>query len=413
LYIESLHLGDFRNFENADFHFSRGTNLILGKNGAGKSNVIEALYMLSTSKSFRKTADRKILRWGADGYRLKGEFWTEHGGKQIELRFSDEGKLLSIDGVGEKRISAIIGHVYCVLYFFEDVYLVSGPPHLRRSFIDLVLSTVDPLYLDSLQRYINVLRQKNRYLFENVRVDANLLSAWNDQLVEYGSSILQKRLQLIEFLNETIDRNIDSSGASGAIGDRCRANGLVFPYRLRYRASVRFPDIDYGGRGAESGKPAGGEGLGGDSPSALGGVERAADAFRRTLDEGSAREITARKALFGPHRDDFSFSDGTVDVRHFASIGEARLASIVLKLAQALFYKEKRGVLPILLFDDIFLELDAKNMERVIALIGEDSQRIITTTEREKLPEIFHCDRVFTIGEKGKVEWVNHDASIR
>jgi DNA replication and repair protein RecF len=348
LYIESLHIGDFRNYENADFRFSRGTNLILGKNGAGKSNVIEALYMLSTSKSFRKTADRRILRWGTDEYRLKGEFWTEHGGKQIELRFSDEGKLLSIDGVGEKRISTIIGHVYCVLYFFEDVYLVSGPPHLRRSFVDLVLSTVDPLYLDSLQRYMNVLRQKNRCLFENVRVDANLLSAWNDQLVEYGSSILRKRLQFIEFVNTTIDRDIDSSGASRAIGNRCCANGLVFPYRLRYRTSVKLPDIESGCRSAASGKSADGEAAGGYSPCTLGGFERAAEAFRRTLDTGGSKEIAARKALFGPHRDDFSFSDGTVDVRHFASIGEARLASIVLKLAQARYYKEKRGVLPIL-----------------------------------------------------------------
>jgi DNA replication and repair protein RecF len=404
LYIESLHLWDFRNYENADFRFSRGTNLILGKNGAGKSNVIEALYMLSTSKSFRKTADRKILRWESEGYGLQGEFRTEHGARRIELRFSSEGKSLSIDGAGEKRISAIIGQVCCVLYFFEDVYLVSGPPHLRRSFVNLVLSTVDPLYLDSLQRYVNVLRQKNRYLFEYARIDENLLSAWNDQLVEYGSSILRKRLGFIDFVNTAIDENIDISGAS---------KGLVFPYRLRYKASVRLPDREADCGRAASEIPSCGGTAGGETPSTIEGVGSAADAFRRSLEAGFAREIAARRALIGPHRDDFSFTDGRVDVRHFASIGEARLASIVLKLVQALYYKEKKGVVPILLFDDIFLELDAKNMEHVIALIGEDSQRIITTTEREKLPAIFHCDRVFTIGERGKVEWENRDVSIR
>jgi DNA replication and repair protein RecF len=403
LYIESLDLRDFRNYENAAFQFSRGTNLVLGKNGAGKSNIIEAVYMLSTSKSFRKTADRKILRWGTGGYLLKGGFWTEHGGKEIELKFSGEGKLLAVDGVEEKRISAIIGHVFCVLYFFEDIYLVSGPPHLRRSFVDLVLSTVDPLYLDSLQRYVSVLRQKNRYLFESGWIDADLLSAWNDQLVEYGSAILHKRFQLIEFVNAAIERNIDSSGASGAGGGREHPNGFVFPYRLRYKASVRLPGCDTNGE-----RSAAEEGL--STPSGLGTV---ADAFRRALEAGGAREIAAKKALFGPHRDDFSFSDGEVEVRHFASIGEARLASIVLKLVQAMYYKERRGVLPILLFDDIFLELDAKNMAHVISLIGEESQRIVTTTEREKLPEIFHFDRVFTIGERGKVEWANHDVSIR
>jgi DNA replication and repair protein RecF len=399
LYIESLHLRDFRNYENAAIHFTRGTNLILGKNGAGKSNVIEAVYMLSTSKSFRKTADRKILRWGTGGYLLKGGFSTERGGKEIELRYSGEGKFLTVDGAGEKRISSIIGHVLCVLYFFEDIYLVSGPPHLRRSFVDLVLSTVDPLYLDSLQRYVSVLRQKNRYLFENVRVDADLLSAWNEQLVEYGSSILHKRFQLIEFMNTAIEGSIDSSGNS---------NGFVFPYRLRYRSSVRVPGCDTAGGRAAGEKPAGGK-----APAARSDIGSVAEAFRQALDAGGGREITARKALFGPHRDDFSFSDGSVDVRYFASIGEARLASIVLKLAQAMYYKERRGVLPILLFDDIFLELDAKNLAHAIALIGEESQRIITTTEREKLPEIFHCDRVFTIGERGKVEWANRDASTR
>ena len=374
LQIDALFLKNFRNYEETTLPFSPGVNLILGVNGAGKSNIIEAVYMLSTSKSFRKASDRRLLRWGAEEYAIRGVFSSQSGGAahqgrlEIELGYSGEAKTLSIGGAPENRISSIIGRAYAVLYFFEDVYLVSGPPAMRRSYLDLVLSTVDPLYMDALQRYLAVLRQKNRYLYECVRLDDDLIDVWNEQLAEYGGYVLHKRLFLVDFINVFLE---STSGGK---------EGFEIPCRVLYRSSVRNPD---GMRSAQELR----------------------DCFRDELTRKRERETVLRRALYGPHRDDFSFSDGRREVRHFASIGEARLSSIVLKLAQAKFYGKIRNVVPILLFDDIFLELDEKNLRKVILLLGEESQKIITTTEKEKLPEIFRCERVFHVEQGGMVKW--------
>ena len=136
MYIESLFLENFRNYREVNIPFSKGTNLILGSNGEGKSNLIEAIYMLSTSKSFRSASDKKIRRVGTDGYIVRGHFSKDGGEYRIGIEYSPDKKNLSINGTLEPRISNIIGCVYCVLFFFEDIYLVTGPPYLRRGFLD-------------------------------------------------------------------------------------------------------------------------------------------------------------------------------------------------------------------------------------------------------------------------------------
>lgn len=132
--MESLYLKNFRNYGEINISFSPGTNLILGDNGEGKSNLIEAIYMLSTSKSFRSSSDKKISQWGADRYNVIGQFLNEQNSFEISIEYSEEKKHLLINGSPQKKVSNIIGYVYCVLYFFEDIYLITGPPQLRREF---------------------------------------------------------------------------------------------------------------------------------------------------------------------------------------------------------------------------------------------------------------------------------------
>jgi DNA replication and repair protein RecF len=237
---------------------------------------------------------------------------------------------------------------------------------MRRSFFDLILSTTDPLYFEYLKAYMGVLKQKTRYLRESIHIDRNLLKSWNEKLVDSGSYILHQRSSLVRFINSFIEQSVREVFHSG------------YPFRLIYRTSVP------GSNGESS-------------------IEYIHSSFTKELERKTDKEVSVSQCIIGPHRDDLAFADKEFDVRSFGSIGEARLSSIILKCAQAAFYHQKKGITPILLIDDILLELDKKNMERVLALVSEESQKIITTTEIVKLPEIFSYDQMLYIEEKGTI----------
>jgi DNA replication and repair protein RecF len=368
LFIASLQLQNFRNYEEVRVDFSERTNLILGDNGRGKTNLLESVYLLSTSKSFRRASDEKLTKRGNDGYLVSAAFHGEDSAENtIVLEYRDHRKSLSINGVRERRISDLIGQVFCVLLSFEDIHLVTGPPYLRRGFLDLILSTVDPLYFDALKTYMQVIKQKNRYLNDADVYEGDLLTVWNDQLIRAGFYILEKRIELITFFNGFMSSK------------REQLKQFSSPPSLIYRSTV--PGI---------GEKSGGEEL--------------RTRFEEILLSRMDAEMRHRRAVYGPHRDDFSFYDGESEIRYFGSIGEARLSSIMLKLAQGAYYRELRKVYPIILVDDILLELDTRNRESVLSLFGNDNQLLITTTERPKLPELFSPDRVFHIREEGCIE---------
>jgi len=356
----------FRNYEKVSLKFSKGTNLILGKNGEGKTNLLEAIYMLSTSKSFRVTSDHKVAKLGKEGYFLGGKFLCEEKEIEIGLSWEKGVKKLYINGIKENKISSIIGNIYCVLFYFDDIYLVIGSPQIRRNYMDLILSTVDSIYFSNLKTYIGVLKQKNRYLRDVINPDRLLLETWNEQLVEAGSYIIKKRIYLINFINSYIMQS------------QIDFENLVFPFQVVYRTNLKI--------GGESNED-----------------EDISITFREVLEKKIQKEIEAGQSIYGPHRDDFIFSGNKYEVRYFGSIGEARLASILLKLAHAYFYTVVRDVVPILLVDDILLELDEQNMKRVLELMGKGNQKLITTTGMSKLPSSFTYEKLFQISEKGKI----------
>lgn len=368
MYLASLYLKDFRNYSEDLVQFSEGKNLVLGKNGEGKTNLLEAIYMLSTSKSFRHLSDQKIKRWGTGGYVIRGEFRTEKGNYELILEYTGEKKQFYVDRVPEQKLANIIGYVYCVLFSFDDISVITGPPVFRRQYLDLILSTVDPLYFSNLRIYLQLLKHKNRYLKDAIGIDENLIETLDEQMVHSGAYIVQKRSSFIRFLDRFINE------VSG------RIDQFSLPLRLVYRSNVL--------RDENPGSPSGVQAL-----------------YREELRRRRTTEIKLVQALVGPHRDELAFYDKSSEIRYFGSIGEARLTCILLRLAQASFYIQYTGCLPILLIDDILLELDSSNREKALELFDGENQMIITTTERMRLPEIFSCNRVFYITEKGRIEW--------
>ncbi len=369
MYLESLYLRDFRNYGETDIEFSQGTNLIYGKNGRGKTNLIEAVYLLSTSKSFRHVPDRRIIRWGGEGYLVRGTLETGDGKYTLGLQYDGNKKSLSINGIQEPRLSHIIGYMYCVLFSFEDISLVTGPPAVRRSFLDLILSTTDSLYFEHLKLYVQLIRQKNSYLKGTARANPDLVDVWNEQLVKSGSYIIYRRMALVRYINERIKEAVPV---------------LVHfsqPPELTYNTNIA-PGTEE--RGVS--------------------IDDIESAFKEKLTSKMKTEIEGRQSIAGPHRDDFVFYDSSHEVRYFGSTGEARLASIMLKMAQVSFYTDVKNVQPILLVDDILPELDAVNRENVLSLFGGGNQILVTAIERVQLPEIFSCDRVFHIYEDGTLQ---------
>ncbi len=367
MYLESLYLKDFRNYRESRVAFSQDTNLIYGKNGRGKTNLIEAVYLLSTSKSFRHVSDGKITRWGCDGYLVRGTLETKDGKYSLGLQYKGNKKSFSVNGTPEQKLSNIIGYVYCVLFSFEDISLITGPPVIRRSFLDLILSTTDSLYFGQLKLYVQLIRQKNSYLKGNARVEPDLVEVWNEQLVKNGSYIIQRRIALIQYINERIREAV--------------------PVIIHF---AEPPEIRYSTNCANN---SAGQGV----------VDDIESSFLNALSSNMKTEINGRQSIIGPHRDDFIFCDSHHEVRYFGSTGEARLASIMLKMAQAAYYTDVKNIQPILLVDDILPELDTVNRESVLSLFGKENQIIVTAIERKQLPEIFSCDRVFHIFEDGTI----------
>jgi DNA replication and repair protein RecF len=369
VHLTSLHLQDFRNYIDTRVGFSEGSNLVLGRNGQGKTNLLEAIFVLSTSKSFRHITDRKLTRRGAEGYCVTGEF-SRDGGEalSVSLAYRDGGKTLTINGSRQERISTIVGQVYSVIISFEDIGLVTGPPAGRRALLDLVLSTTDSLYFETLKAYVHVVKQKNSFLSGTAVADEGLLEVWNDQIVRNGSYLLFRRLELIECFNRYIREH----------GDAMKQ--FLQPLTIGYRSTA------------------------GDLSGTL-SEDELRERFDEALVSSMDRELRMGQSVCGPHRDDFTFSDNRSEIRSFGSLGEARFASIVLKLAQADYYREKGEVHPILLVDDVLLELDSANRRRVLMLFGRDYQLIITTTEKGRLPETFSPERVFHLKEGGGITW--------
>ncbi len=337
--LNKLSLRNFRNYVKSEFNFSSTTNLIIGPNAVGKTNILEAIYFLATGRSFRvKLVEREAVRYGEEIARITGNL-REEKRLEIVLTAGEIGgektakKKYQVNGVS-KRQADFLGNLLAVYFGPEDLELVTDSPGLRRRYLEAVLASVDREYLRASLSYDKGLRSRNRLLEEMKEtqvVDRRRLYFWNQLLIKNGNYITKKRTEFIDFIN-----------------------GL--------------PSTDYGLQHF----------LIEYDPSAI---------SEERLAKYSTEEIAAGVTLVGPHRDDFSFeirnSDPPAGGRNLAvygSRGEQRLAILWLKLGELAFVEEKTSSLPILLLDDIFSELDVLHRKIVFDLIA-GHQTIITTAD--------------------------------
>lgn len=337
--IKSLSLENFRSYQKYQLNFDK-TTIIVGPNGVGKTNIIEAIWFLSNGRSWRSRDEGELIFWDQDFARISAKLSDNH--QAIEIFLSNgqlQNKQLKVDGV-KRRFLELLGVMPAVLFTPESIQLIDGAPSLRRKFLDIVLSQINRQYALALLEYSKVLQERNKLLFhiKMGKSKPDELEFWDEKLVATGSAIMLKREELVKFFNQHISANYH------------HISGEDEELRIRYHPSV----------------------------------ER--EKFGEILIALQEREIEQTASTHGPHRDDFRLYLGDRDLATFGSRGEYRSAILALKMTELKFIESKIGEQPLLLLDDIFSELDSTRRHH-LAKIVSGVQTIITTTDLDHIEE--------------------------
>ena len=348
-----LRLRDFRNFAELELAFPAAGVAIIGNNGAGKTNLLEAVYYLEVFRSFRGAPDERLVRFGAEAFHVRGRFRDEATGEEREITAAFERrtrrKRVTVGGAEPERLSDAVGRAGVVVFSPSDMALVAGPPGERRRFLDIVLSLNRPGYLGWLQRYRHTLRQRNAILRSGGA--RALLEPWDEALARTGALLLQARAEWVETHAEAFRRYCAAIGGGA---------GVCLAYR---------PGLPLRQPGATA--------------------EALAEAFLAELRRSVARDRERGMTHAGPHRDDLAFVDAasSVDLREFGSGGQRRTVAIALRMIEADTVRAGRGREPIILLDDVFAELDPGRAVRLLDLLeaGQRGQVLLTAPKASDL----------------------------
>lgn len=339
MYLENLSVTNFRNLESLSTSLSAGVNVFHGDNGSGKTNLLEAIFVLCLGRSHRAALETVMIREGSDFYRIVGTVCREEERCELAVAFQKGArKKITIDKV-PIRISELYDNFCAVAAGPEDAEILCGAPSTRRNFVDIYLSQYSRKYLSNLSQYQKATAQKNAALKR--RMDP---SPFNELMSEYGSLIMADRQGFLSRVGESSKKYYYDISHGGELA-------------LVYRPSVRLAD------GEQS-------------------ADDIRTAFRQTLRQYEERERVMETALAGPHRDEVEFTINGLPARTHGSQGEWRTAAIALKLAVYHLLRERRSARPILLLDEIFAELDHKRCENLM-LAFKDFQQLFLTTAGE------------------------------
>jgi DNA replication and repair protein RecF len=351
--LRSLALRDFRNLARLDLAIPAAGVAIVGENGQGKSNLLEAIYYLHLLRSVRGARDVDVIRFGAEGFHIAAR---AEGGvhRELSVGFERTGrrKRVKVDGVEPPRLSDALGALPCVLFSPADVDLVAGAPSARRRYLDILLALSSRPYLAALQRYRHALAQRNAALREAFRASGGRteqrVAVWEAPLAEHGATLWCERVAW-------------ASQASPRFAEMCAAIGEQAPVGMRYATAL---------------EPA----------------TRAHEAVRESLARGleEKRGLDIRRGLThtGPHRDDLTLTLDGRELRAFGSAGQQRTAAIALRLLEGDTLHERGGAAPLLLLDDPFAELDVRRSARILELLAAHGmgQTILTVPRETDIP---------------------------
>ena len=360
--IKSIELADYRNYDSLRMQFDRGTNILYGDNAQGKTNILEAIFVAATTKSHKGSKDSEIIQFGKEESHIRTYLEKEGIETRVDMHLrKSRSKGIAIDGQKIKKAADLLGLCNVVFFSPEDLGLIKNGPSERRRFVDMELCQLDSIYLYNLNHYNKIINQRNK-LLKDMYFNPDLketLGIWDMQLVSFGSKIIELRRMFISQLNDIIyEIHKKLSGGKEELS-------------IQYEPNVEAKD------------------------------------FEQKLKNSREKDIKAKMTSVGPHRDDFSFLIGDVDIRKYGSQGQQRTAALSLKLSEIELVKKIAKDTPILLLDDVLSELDSNRQNYLLNNI-RDIQTIITCTGLEEfVNNRFEINRVFQV-INGTVTCMNH-----
>lgn len=352
MFIKKLEIKNFRNYSDVNVEFNSDKILFIGKNAQGKTNLLEAVYFLSSLNSLRAKTDSELIRWGETYADIKADIHKFDIDVDLEVIINPPSrKKLKVNGLNKNKSSEFISNISTVCFTTNDLLLLRGAPDDRRKWLDVAISQIFPAYLDRLTKYNKIRTQKNNYLKElkgNINADTSMLEVWNEQLAVTGSNIIFIRLNFLYELQKT------AAEKHRQISD----NEIL---RTEYNSSI-LGDISSDKKFEFNN-------------------EYILEKFKEKLKEKKSEEIIRAQSVAGPHRDDISYFINNTDSKKYASQGQQRTIVLALKLAELQLIKEKINTNAILLLDDVLAELDDLRQNFLLDAIGNDTQTIITSVD--------------------------------
>jgi DNA replication and repair protein RecF len=401
VYLKSLRLTEFRRYRSLDLEIPPEGFVLLGRNASGKSSLLEAVAMLSTMRSSRAQSERELIAWESGSEygggispfaRIEASVERKAGpaelavGMQIDPQRSNHlKKQISLNGK-HVRAGTAVGVLRSVLFEPGDIELVSGAPSVRRRYLDIMLSQLDPVYLRSLSRYLRIVEQRNRLIKNLVQSGANWNAAstrqqldyWDGELIHAGSAILARRARAVSELTNLAAARFTSFTEESTLG-------------VAYQSTVRSSAI------------------GAPSTHSLDEIEhKIAYDFSESIDRERLHEFRRGVTLVGPHRDDLIVTIDENPIGAYGSRGQQRLAVIALKLAETDLMTSAGADTPVLLLDDVFSELDAVHRGLLASSIaGSTMQTIVTSTDESVVrAAAIPLDRYATV-DAGVIRWMD------
>lgn len=404
MYLQHLSLTHFRNYARLEVDLPARVNVLQGDNAQGKTNLLEAVYYLATTRSPLAASDRQLIHWDAEEEvipfaRAEATFMRGGHERSLEVTLAKEPqnadepdvttlrRQIRVDGVPRRAIDAV-GQLVVVLFLPDDIALVAGSPGTRRRYLDITLCQIDPVYCRSLSRYNRILSQRNA-LLKQVRerqASPQELTVWDEQLAALGAYVLSRRLWVVRCLAEreaTIHPELTGGQESLALDYQ----DSLSERRTSGRRDAVLPR-------AEPGLPEAAE------------AEALEGELRRGLDAARREDIGRAVTTVGPHRDDVRFLINGVDATVYGSRGQQRTVALGLKLAEVQVMEEHTGEAPVLLLDDVVSELDRDRSRYLLRSVARAQQVLLTTTDLGFLGEVFLEASSLWRVERGTVERV-------
>lgn len=379
--VEHLSLVDFRNYATAELALHRGPNVLVGRNGQGKTNLAEAVVFLATLGSHRVSTDAPMVRDGKDNAIIRARLSHGERAVLVEVQVNRQGSNKARINGSPSKVNELPRYAHVVLFAPEDLQIVRGDPSARRRFADQLLIQRTPRLAAVLGDYDRVLKQRNALLksarARGIRGEGlSTLEVWDEKLVSLGSEIITARQRLAADLQQPV------AEAYAAIA------GADHRPELGWALSVSGGDPE-DGEDAEGPAESDREG---DSHADKAGTHHIAEMFRASLAAKRTKELDRGLTLTGPHRDDLVLRVRDLPVKGYASHGESWSIALALRLASAeLLRSESPAGDPVLILDDVFAELDADRRQRLATLTAGYEQVVVTAAVEEDIPEVLHA----------------------